>query len=513
MSESEIQNQGRTFNSLRNVKVSVICQCLGIIISFLLRRVFVSTLSSEYLGVHGTFTSILSMLSLAELGVGSAISYSLYKPIAENNRDQICALMQLYRKVYFVIGCIVFLLGGVLTPLLQFIVRDLPELPYIRLIFFLFVVNSASSYFFTYKQSLITATQNKYIVSLYHYGLNALMYLVQAFFLLISKNYILYLVTEFVFVFIRNVLLAKKADKLFPEYVKKTSAALEKDTRKSIIRNTKAMMAHRLGGVVVLGTDNLLISYFVGFISTGLYSNYRMVTSGLGAVLNTVFHSLTASVGNLGATEDHTHALLVFRRVDFAARWLFGFSAICLAVLFNPFIELWVGREYLFDEKIVLVIAINYYLSGMRQSVLTFRDAYGLYWYDRWKPVAEIIINLTSSILLARVYGVLGILLGTLISTLLTCFWMEPYVLYKYALKAPIRNYFLSYLIGVVITITAGALVWWICGLLPNGGWALWLLKCAVCVALSNLLFAIAFHKNPMFSYFLNLLKLPIRKQ
>lgn len=512
MSESERRNQGRTFNSLRNVKVSMICQCLGIMVSFLLRRVFVSTLSSEYLGVHGTFTSILSMLSLAELGVGSAISYSLYKPIAENNRDQICALMQLYRKVYFVIGCIVFLLGGVLTPLLQFIVKDLPELPNIRLIFFLFVVNSASSYFFTYKQSLITATQNKYIVSLYHYGLNALMYLVQALFLLISKNYILYLVTEFAFVFIRNVLLAKKADKLFPEYVKTTSAALEEDTRKSIIRNTKAMMAHRLGGVVVLGTDNLLISYFVGVISTGLYSNYRMVTSGLGAVLNTVFHSLTASVGNLGATEDHTHALLVFQRVDFAARWLFGFSAICLVVLFNPFIELWVGREYLFDEKIVLIIAINYYLSGMRQSVLTFRDAYGLYWYDRWKPVAEIIINLTSSVLLARVYGVLGILLGTLISTVLTCFWMEPYVLYKHALRESVKGYFLNYIIGMLKTIIVGIIAWYICKIFPDGEWKYWILKCLICAILTNLLFVVAFFNDASFGYYLKLGKKLIKK-
>lgn len=505
-------NKSRTENSLRNVRFGLLSQAAAILANFFARGVFVSVLNQGYLGLEGTFSSILSMLSLAELGVGTAITYSLYKPLAENNQREIIALMQLYRKVYWCIGAVVALLGVLLTPALPFIIKDIPDIPNIQLIYLIFVANSALSYFFVYKQSIIIADQKKYLESLYHYGLYTLMYLGQTAILVITRNYYCYLGIQLLTTIARNILLSRKANQLYPYIKQAKPEKLNAEVKSTIIRNTKAMVAHRIGGVVVLGTDNLLISFFVGAVSVGLYSNYRMVTNGLSTVYGVIFNSLTASVGNLGATEGKQRALEVFQRVDFAGRWLYGFSAVCLVILFNPFITLWLGSDYLFNQQLVCLVALNFYVTGMRQPVLTFRNAYGLYWYDRYKPLFESVINLVASIALAIPFGIAGILLGTFVSTMTTCFWVEPYVLYKYELEKPVKTYFISYGINTLITVIAGAVAWYACGLLPEGGILLFALKAVLCAVSANAVFLLAYHATDEMRYFVDLARRLLRK-
>ena len=275
-----------------------------------------------------------------------------------------------------------------------------------------------------FQQTLIIADQHQYITSVYRYTMEIALRLAQMVFLQYTRNYFAYLGLQTAAILMQNLLLSRRADRLYPYINKLRPKRLDAETKNEIVRNTKAMITHRIGGIVVFGTDNLLISSFVGVVAVGLYSNYLLVTNGLTSVYSQFFRSLTASVGNLGATADAGRAAPVFWKVNFAGGWLYGFSAVCLVVLFNPFISLWVGKEYLFSQAIVILIALNFYVSGMRQSVLTFRDAYGLYWYDRYKPIAESVINLAVSILLAIPFGVAGILAGTFVSTMTTCFWI-----------------------------------------------------------------------------------------
>lgn len=497
----------RTENSLRNVRFALISQAVAILANFLTRKVFVSILTQEYLGLEGTFSNILSMLSLAELGIGSAITYSLYRPLAENNQKGIIALMQFYRKAYLCIGLIVASIGILLTPALPVLIKDIPNIPHIQLIYLMFVANSALSYFFVYKQSIIIADQRKYIVSLYHYGMNALMYLGQAVVLIITRNYDCYLGLQIFITLSRNLLLSRKADQFYPYIKKAKPEALDREVKNTIVRNTKAMVAHRIGGVIVFGTDSLLISYFAGAIAVGIYSNYQMVINGLNTVYGAMFGALTASIGNLGVTESNEKGRQIFHKVDFAGRWLHGFSAVCLVVLFNPFIELWLGRDYLFDQWIVCLIAVNFYVTGMRKSVLTFRDAYGLYWYDRYKPLLESAINLVASIVLAIPFGIAGILFGTLISTVTTCFWIEPYVLFKYGLKQPVRTYFVDYGKNTLITLAAGAVTWRVCCLITDTCIFSFAGKTILCVLVSNIVFALAYCRTEEIHYFWELAK------
>ena len=304
------------------------------------------------------------------------------------------------------------------------------------------------------------------------------------------------------------MLLSNKANHLYPFIKNGEVKPLPTSTRKEITRNISAMMAHKLGTVVVNGTDNLLIAYFVGAIPVGLYSNYLMITAGLNSAYGMVFGSITASVGNLNASESKEYTMTVFKRVNFFVQWLAGFSAIAIFILSNHFISsIWLKEEYALGLSIVLVIALDFYVTTMRRGVLTFREAMGLYWYDRYKPIAESIINLVASILLAKNFGILGILLGTFISTMTTCFWIEPCVLYKYGFVSSVRPYFKDYFINTLVTIVAGFVTWQVCGMLPEVGLLAFLAKAAVCVVLPNLVFLLVYLKRPELKHYFTLLK------
>lgn len=480
-------------------------QALKIIITFFTRKVFVLVLTQEYLGLNGTFSNILSMLSLAELGIGSAITYSLYKPLAEKDEKQVAARMALFRRAYWTIGLAVALIGACLTPFLTMLIRDLPDIPNINFVYLLFVLNTSLSYFFSYKQSLIIADQRQYLTTVCHLGLNILLQLAQALFLWFTKEYFIYLELQIGATLLENLILSLIADRLYPYINTNWHEKIDPAARAEIVKNTKAMIIHKVASIVVFGTDNLLISYFVGVVAVGLYSNYLMITSALIGIYGQLFSALTASVGNLGVTEDSGQVLTVFRRLNFAGSWLYGFSAVCLAVLLNPFIELWLGTDYLFSQDIVCLIVLNFYVTGMRQAVLTFREAEGLYWYDRRKAVAESIINLTVSAALAVPFGVAGIFIGTFISTMTTCFWVEPVVLFKYGLHTSVRPFFKDYAVNTVIMLLTFSAVWYICEALPGTGMTLFIEKMMVCAVGGNVGFLLAYRRRDEFQYFVEL--------
>lgn len=495
----------RTDNSLRNLKTAVLFKLAAIVVNFIARKIFVVVLTKEYLGLDGTFANILTMLSLAELGVGTAITYSMYKPLAEGDRELILSLMTLYRKFYTVIGITVGVLGAALTPFLQYIIRDIPDIPHIRLIYLMFVLDSSISYFLVYKQSLISADQKQHIVTSYQYKTGMAVTAAQCAALLLTGDYVLYLALKLCATFVCNALLARKADRLYPYLKQKIVQPLPAPVRQDISKNIRAMIAHKLGSVVVFGTDNVLIAYFVGAVSVGLYSNYLLITQSLKSAYSMIFRAMTASIGNLCAAEDTAHAQAVFWRVDLLTRWIYGFSAVCLVVLFNPFISLWLGADYLFSMPIVLLIVLSFYMTGMRQSVLTFREAMGLYWYDRHKPLFESAINLAVSILLAKPFGIVGIFIGTVVSTLSTCTWIEPYVLFRHGFGAPVGKYFVRYALNTLLTAFAGAATWCICALLPQTGFGSFIIKVLLCCVIPNLFFLFVYGKTSEFRYFLTL--------
>lgn len=508
-----MNKQGRTGNSIKNIITALAGQVFSLLMVFISRRIFLNFLSAEYLGINGLFTNVLTMLSLAELGMGSAIIYSLYKPIAENDIKKINALMNFYKRAFTVIGLVVLAIGLAIFPFLDLIIKDKPDIPNVNMYFLLFLADSVITYFYAYKRSIIIANQKQYIVTLYRNVFTILLKVVQIVVLVATGNFLLYLLSKTVLTIIENVVIANKANRLYPEVTYDKNDKVDSETKSELVKNTKAMLLHKLGTIVVNGTDNILISSLIGIYWVGLYSNYMLLIAALSEIVTQVFASITASVGNLSATDEKSRNHDVYKAILFINFWLISFCSIGLFTVINNFISLWLGSEYLLDIYLVFILVSNFYLSGIRRTTSVFKDAMGLFYHDRFKPLAESVVNLVASIVLAKYYGIVGIFLGTLISTLTTCFWIEPYVLYKHGFKTGVKEYFILFAKYTFVGIMAGLITWYLCSLITAVTWGSLMVKVVICVIVPNVIFVLLFHKTREFRYFYNMFSNLIMKK
>lgn len=496
----------RTQNSIRNIFTAMMGQMGGILINLAARVFFLHYLNHTYLGLNGLFTNVLTMLSLVELGVGPAMAYSLYKPLAEGDIQRIKSHMAFYKKAYITIGLTIAALGLAFLPFYTVFMDEVPDIPHMNLIYLLFVANTVVSYFYSYKRTLIVCDQKKYIETTVHYGAYFILNVAQILFLACTKSYVLFLVLQVISTWGENFILARKADRLYPYLKDRQVEKMSRADHQVILRNVAAMSMHKIGGVVVNSTDNILISKLIGLATAGLYNNYYTIIHPLQTITNQIFESIVASVGNLKATVqegDLGHLMETFHDVFFFAFWIFTFCSASLLNLLHPFIEfLWLrNRGWLLDNMTLYVLIINFYLYGMRRPVLTFRDATGAFWNDRFKPVFESLINLGASILLAKHFGVAGIFLGTLVSTVTTSLWVEPYVLYKHVFHAPLGDYFLRFFGYTAVGVLICLLTTWLCGFV---GYSLISLipRALICLVVPNGLMLIFFHGTGEFQYF-----------
>lgn len=491
----------RTGNALRNMGFALAGQLLTLLAAFFTRGVFVRTLSAEYLGMNGLFSSILSLLSLAELGVGAAITFGLYRPLADQDTLEVKALMSFFRRAYVRIGLSIFFLSLLLLPFLPNLLKSPQALEDLRLYFFLFALNNAISYFFSYKRALLIADQKEYLSVFYQSFFFLLRNGYQVLALILTRSFWLYLIIQFVMTLLENILISIKADSLYP-FLKETQALrLTPEAFATLKRNTLAMLAHKIGAVVVFGTDNILISKLVGIVEVGLYSNYSMVVVAMNTLLQRFLGALTASVGNLVATEPEERILVVFDSLNLLSYWLTALSSIGLFFLLNPFVKLWLGEQYLFPLPLVTIIVANFYLGRMRNPVLVFRDALGLFWKDRYKPLLEATVNLFASLVFYRYLGFIGILVGTTFSTLTTCFWIEPYVLFRYGLRRPLKKYFKRFLFHTALMFIAGLITAIAIALFKDDGFASLLTRIFTVLLIPNLVFWGVFRKTEEFRY------------
>lgn len=490
----------RTAKSLRNIKYALVGQALGLIVSFVARIVFVKTLSAEYLGVNALFGNIVALLATAELGVGAAIVFSMYKPLAEDDKPRLLALMRLYKLAYFSIGAAILVLGAAFIPFLPFVMKEDTGIDHLGLIFFLFVANSGLVYFFSHKRNFLIADQKRYLATVFRYGFFTAMNVAQIVVLILTENFLLFVVVQLVFTVVENVSTALYVDRLYPFLKTRHKHRLPQAERNIIVRNIKAMSFHKIGAAVITGSDAVLISRIAGVVSVGLYSNYLLITQALSVVFNVGFASLTASVGNLGADSRVEKQVDTFRVVDLAVFWVYAVSSICLLVLLNPFIELWLqSPEWLLDGPVVLVIVVNFYLIGMRNGLWVFRDAKGIFWADRYRPIVEIVVKIVFSILLGLQFGVLGVLLGTTLELILICLPIEARMLFKHGFDMTSRTYYVSYVLRTGIAVALGAAIWGMCAVVPLEGILGLIAKLVICVVVSNAVLLALYFRTPEF--------------
>ena len=494
--------KSRTEYTILNVFVGLGGYCLSAILGFISRIVFTRVLTAEYLGVSGLFSNILTMLSLAELGIGSAIVYALYKPLANNDRDKIASLVRFYGRCYRAVGIVVAVIGLMIMPFLNVIIRQPPSIKEnIYIIYLIFLFNTSSTYFFSYRSSLLIAAQQNYIVTGVNYFILVIQTIVQAGWLICKRDYIGYLIIQAAGTLIYNVVISQLAKKRYPYIAGKDIKPLPKAEKNELAKNIRALVIYKLSGLLVNSTDNLIITFFNGLTSVGLLSNYTLLTNTLNSLLNQIFNGVGASVGNLNATESKEKKLEIFSCLNLMNFWLFGWASIGIYIVSSDIVKLLFGVSYLLPDRIPFILAVNFYMVGMQNAVWTFKSAMGLFHYGRYLLILTAIINLTASILLGTVWGVFGILAATSLSRLLTNTWYDPYAVFKYGLKESPKSYLFIYLKYIVILFAAGAICSMLCSqvhlsLLGNVA-----AKIVICSAAVNGLFWIIFHKTADYQY------------
>ncbi len=446
-----MNKSSRLENSLRNTVVGIASQVLGMILGIVVRTIFIRCLRAEYLGVNGLFSNILTMLSLAEMGIGAAIIFNMYKPLVDGDELQIAKLMNLYRNAYSIIGCVVAVIGLCLTPLLGVIIRDEPDIPHLRVIYLLYLANTVSSYFFAYRRSIFTADQRERVIKECNMITITLRSVLQIIILIIWKNFIAYLLIQIVCTFCENIVISFYADHCYPFLRKYKDAKLSKTEKDNIFENIKATFIYKFGSVVLNGTDNIIISAINGVTSVGLLSNYTLLTGSVEAFLNVVNHSITGSIGNYIAKEDAESHERLLTNATFINFLLYGIVFVGSIAILNSFVEWWAGTNYLLSTATILVHCFNIYISGTISSVWTFRSTMGLFKYGRWRPLFSAIINVVVSIWWGNNVGVIGVLLGTTFTRVVTNLWYDPWIVYKYGLKKNPVNFYSRWLIYFVV--------------------------------------------------------------
>lgn len=433
----------RINNIFKNINVSFLYSFLNLIFSFILRTIFIHKLGTEYLGLNSILANILSMLSIAELGIGSAIGFSLYKPISQNNTKKINALMQYYKKSYQIIGFVILVLGICLVPFLDAFITNITAYDYIYFIYLLYLLNTVIGYFFTYKRTLIIANQKNYVLTKYLMIFKLITYFSQMFILIFTSNYILYIIAQFTISLLENLYVNYQINKQYPYLNNKEVEELTKEEKSVITKNVKAMLFHKIGDYCINSTDNLIIAHFINITIVGIYSNYYTLIYNVNQFLTLIFQAASASFGNLIASTDKNTVYTRFKTFNFLAFWLFGFATLCLYFLMTPFIEhIWLGKDYVISNSVIMIVMLNFFFVSMRVPLGIVKSAAGVYDQDKFIPFLQSLVNLIVSIVLVQKYGLVGVFIGTLASSVLVVFVARPYVVYKYVFEKPLINYF-----------------------------------------------------------------------
>lgn len=503
----------RIKNSIKNIYYSLLIQVCMTLLGFISRRVFINNLDIEYLGVNGLLTNIISMLSLVEGGIGASIVYNMYKPLAEDDKPAIIALVQLYKKLYMVVAAVVFAISLLIYPFLGKIMKDSNNVAYITIIYFIFVGKNIVTYLNAHKWSLINADQKGYVLNKYNLRFNIGTYIIKILVLQFTKNYILYIIIEFIISLIQTMWNGSIVNKQYPYIKTPKKYIVDKKIKSNLFTNVKAIMFHNIGGYIVTGTDNILISALVNVKSVGLYSNYTMVMNQLSGILTQVLGGIGASVGNLIATEDSDKSYSIFKVTHFINFWIYSFSVIFLYNLLEPFIDWWLGKGLLLDKMTFIVVLLNYYLMGLRNTVLTFKNKAGIFDEDKYFPLIEAGINLGASLILVKYFGLAGIFLGTTISTLAIPMWTQPKLVFNKIFDVSLREYYKRYSLYAILTIVIGFITTLFCNIVQENNLFLSLIiKGIICVIIPNCAYLILFLKTEEMKYIYSIIKPIISK-
>ncbi len=461
----------RFLNSLRNSSFALAGQIITIFLGFIVRWFFIRRLGQEYLGVNSVMESMLTILSMTELGIGTSVAFALYKPIEDGDEKRIGSLMAMYKKVYYILGIATAVIGPMLIPFMRFFTREAVNIDNMNIIYILFLLNTVLSYFFAYKRTLLSAYQQNYINSVSEDSFAVVKYILQCVAIIRFDSYIGYLVINLVCNCSANIVISAVCDKKYHFLKKYKKEKLLKEDSDILKKSVVSLMYQKIGAKLVTGTDNLMISY-AKLTLMGIYSNYSVVVSTVSRVVYNVLCSVMGSMGSLMAQEDDDHKYTVFEEFAFATFCFYFFISIGFSACLERFIVIWAGDDWLLPPSITFVVILNFFLTGLRQPNIVVIEVAGLFNRLRLKAVGEVVVNLAVSFLFLVVFkmGIYGVLFGTTVSMVGVCIWWEILAVHKYALHKPVKKYYVNYLIQLCAAAIGCFSAYYACRLIPVGG-------------------------------------------
>lgn len=505
-----LEERTRTEYSIKNASTAMAARIISILFGYVARVVLTRTLAVDYIGINGLLTNIVGALSLSEMGIDTALVYSLYAPVARKDDGQVRSLLQLYRKIYLVIAALVTLIGIAMYPALHLLMRTPVHVDHLGVIYALFVLNSSCTYLCASRSLVFLADQRNYLNDYFYSLFLIIQYILQIALLAITGNFFLFLLAQTVCNVAKNAAASLYAGHRYPQLRNRHTLPVPGTQRHEIAKNTGAMLIHKIGTVIINNTDNLCLTFFSGLAAVAKYANYYLIIGSVRQIANSIVRGIAGSVGNMAAEEDSEKVFGVFRMTLFAVNWIFGFCSICLLGILDTFIRISFGKSYIFSFAITTFLSLNFYLNGIRQATLVFRDSLGLFWYDRYKTVAESLINLFASIILALKVGTIGVFIGTTISIVSVSMWIEPLILYRKYFKKPLSAYMKELLLYVSVTAAAAVITAVLCRRCSAAfasPWLKLLVEMVICLLLPNLIYLLAFHKQKAFHQLLSSLK------
>ena len=486
----------RKENAKQGILFGMINKVCMLVFPFLVQTITIRMLGMQYVGIKGLFSSILTVLSLAELGMGSAIVYSMYKPIAVDDQKMICALLNLYKKIYRITGLVILIIGLALLPLLKLLIKGAyPEDINIYIVFIMYLLNTVLTYWlFGYKTSLLIAFQRNDIVSKISIYVSLGTSLCQIVVLLITKNFYLYLTTALAFTIINNLLISKWVGNLFPTI--KPTGKVPDSILSDIKKKVSGLFIGQICGVTRNTFDNIFISMFLGLSQVAIYSNYYSILSTLIGFTSIVLSSLLGGIGNSIVMESKEKNYNDMLKINFIYMIISGWMTICMVCLYQPFMQLWAGKENIYPNYIMILFPIYFYLRTMGDIRSVYADAAGLFWENRHRTLVEAIANIVLNYLFVRKWGAFGILLATIISLFVCGVLWAAVVLFKYYFKTGMKNYWLSQLQCTAATLINALITMCVCSRFREGIRAI-LCRGIICIFVPTVVYALLFFKSP----------------
>ena len=488
----------RVKNAKRNIVFGFVSKAVSIVLPFLIRTVIIRTLGAEYLGLNGLFASILQVLNMSELGFSSAVVYSMYRPIAENDDDAICALLNFYRKVYRIIGFGILIAGLAILPFLRYLIKDgaVPNGINIYILYGFYLANTVISYMlFAYKTSILYAFQRTDVISRTLTLVQGVMYAAQILILLLFRNYYYYLLMLPVFTVVNNLINAWKIKKLFPQYV--CRGKIRERELASVKKQVPGLMINKICQTSRNSLDNIFISAFLGLAVGAMYGNYYYIMNSVVTVLIIFNNSVLAGVGNSQVTESREKNYVTMEKLNFIYMWIAGWCSICFLNLYQPFIALSFGKNMLLDMPVVWLFCIYFYVMEMGVVRGVYAEAAGLWWETRYVYITETIINLVLNYLLVQWIGVAGIIIATITSLLFVNFILGSRIVFRcYFRNGKVGTYLLQHAKYAAVTLITAVLSTLLISRVPGEGIASFILKGMLCVCVPNIVYLVIYYRT-----------------